>query len=69
MIDFVTYIVLFFGISFGCGIVCTISFPEECETAEDFLEKESIFFVGAWVALALIALPSAAIINFFIKHE
>jgi hypothetical protein len=69
MIDFVTYLLIGFGISFGSGIVCILSFPEDCETAEDFLEKESIFFVGAWIALALIALPSAAIISLFVKNE
>lgn len=67
--EIITYIVLAFTISIGCGVICVMSFPDDCETADDFLEKESIFFVGAWIALAIIALPSVAFINFLTKHE
>lgn len=69
MIDFVTYLVVAFSISFACGVICSLSFPEDCETAENFLEKEPILFVAAWMALAILALPAAAIISLLKKHE
>jgi len=69
MIVFISGLLISLTISFICWLICIISYPSEYEAPEDFLQKESIFFIAAWVALAILAIPAAFIINKLLSHE
>lgn len=69
MISFIAGTIVAFAISLVSFFVCVISYPAEYETPEEFLKNESVFFVGAWIALAIFALPAALIINKLLSHE
>lgn len=69
MTTFITGLIITISISFLCWLLCQITYPDEYETPEDFLNKESIFFVSAWVALAIFALPISMILSKILKHE
>jgi hypothetical protein len=69
MISFINGFFIAISISIICWVTCVLSYPKECETVEEFLVEESIFFVCAWIALAILALPAAIIIHKMSSHE
>jgi hypothetical protein len=69
MIQFIQILLTAISISFMCFIIGILVYPDEYETAEEFIKQESVWFIAAFMVISIIGLPFNILFTSLFKDE